>query len=598
MWTSLAPANTEIFLFGADRNERRVLAPHPALDYNATFSPDGRWIVFTSERNGSADLWAVKVTGGKPVRLTRGPAMDDAAAFSPDGKQLAFVSTRSGNADVWLMPFAPDGGAAEAVNLTHNPAGDFNPSFSPDGLSLAFSSTRNATLSMYAGGALRANLVVNHQATDIFIMKRDGTGVRRITKHPNWDGAPCWTLDGLGLLFYSNRDAGKFRIYTVRSDASDLRAVGTVEGLSATFGEGGRIFYSLREGGVRSCAADGSDDRPECDDAYACFAPECDATTGRLVCHALVGEAAKVQYASENSGPFVVTRGRMPLGEGSVQLVSVRGDFPVFDSQSAVYYTAENMRRILACDEEGKRQRVLFPPGTESDPPTDGRAERTDRSVWGLTITGDGQRLATSRGRPFAGALGRRKDVDVWSFRADGSGAVNLTEDSDANDGFPAMTLDGQWVVFRTDRWGDNEIALMKSSGGEVHRLTNHRGNDTMPAISADARRVVFTSNRDGEFGIYLLELDLHQNPVGKPRLLTAKPEMDLHPFFSPDGEWVTFASARGGLNDESPLLVGFNPQPYGEIYMIHIESGRLIRVTHNKWEDGTPSWAVGRLRR
>src|SRR5262245_31897675 len=56
VYTTVRPANWDVFLFIDGTNEPRRLTDHPASDYNATFSPDGEWVVFTSERNGNADL--------------------------------------------------------------------------------------------------------------------------------------------------------------------------------------------------------------------------------------------------------------------------------------------------------------------------------------------------------------------------------------------------------------------------------------------------------------------------------------------------------------------------------------------------------------
>ena len=66
------------------------------MDYDAAWSPDGQWIVFTSERDGSADLYSVKSDGTGLERLTDDPAYDDQAAISPDGRQLVYVTTRAG----------------------------------------------------------------------------------------------------------------------------------------------------------------------------------------------------------------------------------------------------------------------------------------------------------------------------------------------------------------------------------------------------------------------------------------------------------------------------------------------------------------------
>lgn len=130
VYTTLRPENQDIYLVDGPNAEPRRMTDHRALDYNATFSPDGRWLVFTSERSGNPDLYALDLEErGEPVRLTYHPAMNDAADLSPDGERLAFVSTRDGNADIFTMPFAPGDTTAEAraENLTNRAGGDFNP---------------------------------------------------------------------------------------------------------------------------------------------------------------------------------------------------------------------------------------------------------------------------------------------------------------------------------------------------------------------------------------------------------------------------------------------------------------------------------------
>ena len=133
------PGQIGLFIAAADGSDERPLVAPADVDYDATWAPDGASIVFTSERNGSADLYRVKPDGSGLERLTDNPAYDDQAAFSPDGRQLVFVSTRGGGtADLWTMDLQ----TRRARALTSGPGGDFRPSWSPDGQWIAFSSDR------------------------------------------------------------------------------------------------------------------------------------------------------------------------------------------------------------------------------------------------------------------------------------------------------------------------------------------------------------------------------------------------------------------------------------------------------------------------
>src|SRR6478752_9101347 len=95
LFTRLGPSQLRLFVSNADGTAERRLLETDSLDYNPVWSRNGQWIVFTSERSGSADLYRVKPDGTGLERLTDNPAYDDQADFSPDGQQLAFVSTRA-----------------------------------------------------------------------------------------------------------------------------------------------------------------------------------------------------------------------------------------------------------------------------------------------------------------------------------------------------------------------------------------------------------------------------------------------------------------------------------------------------------------------
>src|SRR3989442_15987003 len=96
-------------------------------------------IVFTSERDGSADLFRVHPDGSGLERLTDHPAYDDQAAFSPDGKQLVFVSTRgAGFAHLWTMGLT----TRRAKMLASGAGRVFRPYWPPDGRLMALSAER------------------------------------------------------------------------------------------------------------------------------------------------------------------------------------------------------------------------------------------------------------------------------------------------------------------------------------------------------------------------------------------------------------------------------------------------------------------------
>ena len=77
---------SELMIADADGSNPHKLVPGTEIDYNASFSFDGQWVVFTSERSGSADIFRARVDGTALERLTDSPAFDDQAALSPDNR--------------------------------------------------------------------------------------------------------------------------------------------------------------------------------------------------------------------------------------------------------------------------------------------------------------------------------------------------------------------------------------------------------------------------------------------------------------------------------------------------------------------------------
>jgi TolB protein len=177
-FASFAPIETSIFIADGDGGNTRPLLTKPSQDYNPSFFRDGAWIVFTSLRGGSADIYRVHPDGSGLERLTDDPAFDDQGALSPGGEALAFVSTRGGHANIWLLDMA----SHKLRNLTPGSTGDFRPAWSPDGEWIAFSSDRDSAHPKLSFGALNS--------TEIYVMRKDGSEVRRITHSDATAGSP------------------------------------------------------------------------------------------------------------------------------------------------------------------------------------------------------------------------------------------------------------------------------------------------------------------------------------------------------------------------------------------------------------------------
>lgn len=583
VYSSLAPGNWDLYRFDRPGEPARRLTTDPGLDYNPVVSPEGRWVVFTSERGGSPDLYALDLgRADGPVRLTASDAMEDAADFSPDGRTLVFVSSRTGNADIYSMPFDPEDPAAAdaAVNLTRHAAGDYNPAVSPDGTQILFSSGRAAD-----DAAAAPLAAAGTEASELYVMQADGTDVRRLTRQDGWDGSPAWSRDGQSVLFYSQRD-GETRIFEMPLDGTTPTALSETDrgALSPAAGPDGRVAFSSRRGdrwSVVSVDAGGGNLRVESDEARDYWGPTFD-PTGGIVAFGPGPTGAAPLIASDVPGPFLVHPTRsVDLPDRRLALTGIRGYLPTLHPSGEQVATSEAFARLVVTRLDGSERRVVFDPGH-------GDGYRGGDSPWWPAWSRDGAWLVYGAGAPFGGA---GDDVDIWKSRPDGADAVNLTADSAANDALPQLSWDGRQVVFRSLRDGNAEIYAMNSDGTRPRRLTHHPATDTMPAFSSNGDRVAFTSLRDDDYEIYLLDLDADGGP-GRLERLTHSPGRDMHPRFSPDDEWVVFTSERGGLNDELPLTqVVFQPQPYGEVHAIRLSDRRLVRLTHNKWEDGPSDW-------
>jgi len=556
-FASFAPLNADIFVADADGSNARPLVADRELDYNASFTPDGQSVVFTSTRSGSADIYRMRLDGSNLEQLTDDPAFDDQGVLSPNGESLAFVSSRSGQADIWVLDL--ETGALR--NLTSHPGGDFRPAWSPDGEWIAFSSDRDSTGPKFSFATLHS--------TELYAVRTDGSRLQRVTDRNALAGSPFWSPDGKQLIYY------EADIAEVEKIRSPLRLRGTTQIVS--------IDLATRERQVLTTGAGEKWSPRRLPDGRVGFAsggPEggVEFTTGAAGARGEIRnpswspDGRRMLFHRDAGGQWPPMRA-WPSRDPKFRLVRT-GVFPssspggerivVNDERAASLHN-----NIVIMSLDGTERTVVF-----GDPVRNALAP-----VWSPT----GDWIAFGVGRFFQRSQGAGT-ADIAVMRVDGT-ELRILTDGTGNYGLPAWSPDGRELAYRASGAERNALSIIDVASGAVTALTAGSSHDNFASWSPDGERIAFTSDRDGDYEIYTIRRD-----GTDLRRLTHTPGNDAHNAWSPDGEWIVFASERRGFKDESPLHP-HNPQAYGDLYVVRADGSEVRMLTDDQFEDGTPSF-------
>jgi Tol biopolymer transport system component len=168
-------------IFRVDLEEERVVhqvVARGASDFAAHVSPDGERIAFGAEGPAAESLWVAGIDGSEPAQIGEGIR----PRWSPGGSRLLFTSSKAGNEDLWLVTL--DG--MRLVQLTVDSANDRAASWSPDGKKVVFASDRTGNF-------------------DIWTLDLESGTLTQLTNHPGDDDNPVWSPDGRHIYFDSLR---------------------------------------------------------------------------------------------------------------------------------------------------------------------------------------------------------------------------------------------------------------------------------------------------------------------------------------------------------------------------------------------------------
>ena len=551
------------------------LTDNPAYDSQAQFSPDGSRIVFTSNRDGgAAEIFVMNADGSSPERLTNNSVEDLDPTFSPDGKQIAFASRRGERTNIFVM--AADGTDERQITDGINA---YDPAWSPDGTRILFRIEEN-----------KANDVDDRidlgKELKLCVMNSDGTRRQCLQSGP-WDCAGSWSPDGTQIVFSSKRDATvetneNAEIYLMKADGSDVRRLTNLpesHDINATFSpEGTHIVFTSAVYGV------GRIHRMRVDGSQLELVADANTSgSSDILDWSPDGTRLLISRTHQSSDPDIYSIAAPPNTSRVDRVTSFVATEMMADLSrdgSEIVFVSdregENKIYIMNADGSGVR-RLTNTEFNELSPAWSPDASRVAFEHGGTgklqiyvvgrdgsdirQITdhpgGCGRAAWSPDGEWLAFQCGLHPVTDIYVAHADGSDNLRLTPlmNDKYFDGDPTWSPDGTRIAFTSSREivpGAGGIFIMNRDGSDIRQLTEFPAFNATPDWSPDGNRIVFKSNRDGNFELYLINVD----GSGLERI-TNNVATDGEPEWSADGRSIVFDSRRHGNREIYILRLG-----------------------------------------
>jgi Tol biopolymer transport system component len=587
----IGPSTSELYVANTDGSDERKLLPNSQFEYHASFSPDGQWITFTSERNGdgNSDIYRSRLDGSGLERLVATPSFEDAVVASPNGNAVAFVSTANGyKTNIWVKDLK----TGEERNLTNvkevagdpsMPDGYFRPSWSPDGQWLTFASDRNTPWRGHGNGTGWEHT----QELSIYVIRVDGSGFRKLVSKADYClGSPKFSLDGKRVVYYeitTEHTWDAHRPEGVAKATAQIVSVDFATGFDRvqhTSGSGLKLHPQyVTQDSIGYLLKSGENAGLN----YTSPAPGLSAVKGKMRSPAWSPDGKLVVY--EKVG-FKTRPMEKPLyswdPDWEYRFTDV---FPELSRQARLVITQKQLGNssIVTMNPDGSDERLVFDIlGANLVNST--LVQKGMAGAFQPSWSPDGEWIAFGVGSWFqARATG---SAFIMRSKADGSSVEMLTNGT-VNAGFPSYSHDGQNLVYRV--WGaESGLRIIDVDSKVVRVLTTER--DNLPFYSPDGTLIVFTRRTSAtNFDICTIRPD----GTDLKRLTTSEAN-DAHAVWTADGR-ILYSSGEYGFREEAANYDN-TFQPYGQVIVMNADGSNKTMLTDSMWEDSMPLYIPNEL--
>jgi tricorn protease len=474
-------------IWTADESGQNVqrLTVNRARDVYGRFSPDGKWIAFSSDRNGNLDVFIIPAEGGAPKQLTSHSSDDTVLGWSPDSRAILFSTNRGEDFTAQLYLVSTEGGMPWKAGTDMG----VQASYSPDGKRLAYNPKAQAYWRKYYRGAFQSDVVVMDVAAKTFTQLTDFDGL---------DSWPMWGRDGF-VYFVSDREGnGLTNIWRAAESGGKAERITSFKSgdvrWPAISSDGHTIVFEhdfgiwkLDVGSKKATpinlniAAETEENLSE----MQSFSSQADdyelAPSGRRIVFSIHGEIFTA-----------------PVEEGDIKQIT---ESPARDR--FVSYSPDGKTVAFVSDQSGREEIYVVPVDVATRPQ---QLTDIDALKFAYNWSPDSKEIA------FTASDDKLRKLNVATKQI----AV-LDSSRYGNLGAPIWSPDGKWIAYsKPDISRTSDVYLIAASAQEPepHKVTFDSNSDVNPYFAPDGRKLFFqriegtTGNAPNSVQLYSVALE------------------------------------------------------------------------------------------